>query len=285
MHPTMDPDARLFPAVNPGDNFSRSFAKLIHALVALDGVDRLPNVATHSIRKGAVTFALSGCTSGPSIGVLTTRAGWSLGDVLDRYIHTHLRGTSTPDLLHQLAPNVTINDGNIRRTGIPPHVHMYTQLEVMRNELQSTRDELQTARSELHNVHGKVDIILAELQSMRTASTPGWILWFLGNDSTQDRPFRCIHSSDLATEAAKNMYVHWKHVMRRMEDIFEAETGAKPHDHDRPSDRHVTESFGVVFRVLGPQLTGRNKKRKRDETDLKVATVSGILHKMKRSAY
>ncbi|RQM31167.1 hypothetical protein B5M09_012941 [Aphanomyces astaci] len=73
--------------------------------------------------------------------------------------------------------------------------------------------------------------------------------------------------------------------MCRMEDIFEAEPGAKPHDHDRPYDRHVIESFDVVFRVLGPQLTGRNKKRKRDETYLKVATVSGILHKMKRSAY
>ncbi|KAF0758331.1 hypothetical protein AaE_003970 [Aphanomyces astaci] len=60
---------------------------------------------------------------------------------------------------------------------------------------------------------------------------------------------------------------------------------SKPHDHDRPSDRHVTESFDVVYRVLGPQLTGRNKKRKRDETYLKVSTVSGILHKMKRSAY
>ncbi|RHZ20750.1 hypothetical protein DYB26_004174 [Aphanomyces astaci] len=204
MHPTMDPDARLFPAVNPGDNFSRSFAKLVHALVALDGVDRLPNVATHSIRKGAVTFASSGCTSGPSTGVLTTRARWSLGDVLDRYNHyapagdqyagrivsglpessaafgtlpPHFGARDDPvvadavrvvfptlcnaaclstvlrmclasvvyhrewlvdtfpqhhtlfstvlfrnkDLLHQLAPNVTINDGNIRRTGIPPH--------------------------------------------------------------------------------------------------------------------------------------------------------------------
>ncbi|RHY17684.1 hypothetical protein DYB25_012489, partial [Aphanomyces astaci] len=236
---------------------SRSVALADAVGVALDGVDRLPNVATHSIRKGAVTFASSGCTSGPSTGVFTTRAGCSLGDVLDRYIHfvpaggqytgrivsglpessaaigtlpPHFGARDDPvvtdalrvvlptlsnaaclstvlrmclasvvyhmewlvdtfpqhhtlfstvlfrnkDLLHQLAPNVTINDGNIRRTGIPPHVHLYTQLEVMRNELQSTRDELQTARSELHNVHvhGKVDIILAELQSMRTASTP-----------------------------------------------------------------------------------------------------------------
>ncbi|RHZ02886.1 hypothetical protein DYB35_013609, partial [Aphanomyces astaci] len=40
-------------------------------------------------------------------------------------------------------------------------------------------------------------------------------------------------------------------VMRRMEDIFEAETGAKPHDHDRPSDRYVTESFDACLGYNG----------------------------------
>ncbi|ETV67587.1 hypothetical protein H257_16186 [Aphanomyces astaci] len=44
-------------------------------------------------------------------------------------------------------------------------------------------------------------------------------------------------------------------VMRRMEDIFEAETGAKPHDHDCPSDRYVAESFDACLGYNGLDVT------------------------------
>ncbi|ETV69177.1 hypothetical protein H257_15006 [Aphanomyces astaci] len=121
-------------------------------LVAFDGVDGLPNVATHSIRKGTVTFETSRCTTGLSIGVLTTREGWSLGDVLDRYIILHApAGDQYASRIASRLPESSTALGTQ-----PPHF--------------GARDDPMVT------------------------------------------------------------------VMRRMEDIFEAETGAKPHDHDRPSE-------------------------------------------------
>ena len=43
------------------------------------------NIGTHSIRKGAATFASSGSTGGPSIVSICLRCGWALGNVLERY--------------------------------------------------------------------------------------------------------------------------------------------------------------------------------------------------------
>ncbi|ETV65981.1 hypothetical protein H257_17400, partial [Aphanomyces astaci] len=103
--------ARLCPAINPGDNIDRSFAKLVHALVALYGVDRLRNVATHAIRKGAVTFATSGCTTGQSIGILTTRAGWSLHTVRPFAVafHCAAKTRSRPVKPHMERERVILN--------------------------------------------------------------------------------------------------------------------------------------------------------------------------------
>lgn len=40
----------------------------------------------HSLRKGAATFVTSGSTGGPSIVAVCQRAGWHMGNVLDRYL-------------------------------------------------------------------------------------------------------------------------------------------------------------------------------------------------------
>ena len=47
---------------------------------------------SHSFRKGAATFATSGCTGGPSLVSVCIRAGWAVGGVLDRYIKFDARG-------------------------------------------------------------------------------------------------------------------------------------------------------------------------------------------------
>lgn len=52
-------------------------------------------VGTHSIRKGAATFLLS-LVDGPSAIMVYLRAGWSLGNVPDRYIHA---GTGSDQLV------------------------------------------------------------------------------------------------------------------------------------------------------------------------------------------
>jgi hypothetical protein len=47
---------------------------------------RKEDVASHSIRKSAATFASGGTTAPPSVFSILLRGGWSLGDVLSRYI-------------------------------------------------------------------------------------------------------------------------------------------------------------------------------------------------------
>jgi len=47
---------------------------------------------THSIRKGAATFASSGSTACPSFAAISLRAGWSMGGVTSAYIQYHGAG-------------------------------------------------------------------------------------------------------------------------------------------------------------------------------------------------
>jgi hypothetical protein len=49
-------------------------------------------IGTHLIRKGVCTFAMSGSTGGPSIVSVCLRAGWTLGNVLDRYLRYEAAG-------------------------------------------------------------------------------------------------------------------------------------------------------------------------------------------------
>jgi hypothetical protein len=43
-------------------------------------------IGAHSARKGSSTFACSGTTAGPNIAAVSHRAGWTMGDVRDRYL-------------------------------------------------------------------------------------------------------------------------------------------------------------------------------------------------------
>ncbi|ETV70825.1 hypothetical protein H257_13615 [Aphanomyces astaci] len=44
-------------------------------------------IGTHSLRKVAATYAIAGSTSGPSIFNVCIRCGWSIGSVVERYVH------------------------------------------------------------------------------------------------------------------------------------------------------------------------------------------------------
>lgn len=43
-------------------------------------------IGTHSIRKGATTYALNGTTSAPSNGAISRRGTWSQNGARDRYV-------------------------------------------------------------------------------------------------------------------------------------------------------------------------------------------------------
>lgn len=80
--PTGDDQTKIF-VKKPYDTFTKWFAEALKTLdnLAFDEED----FGTHSFRKGVATFC-AGFLGGPSIIAIFLRAGWSLGEVQDRYI-------------------------------------------------------------------------------------------------------------------------------------------------------------------------------------------------------
>jgi hypothetical protein len=82
-------DNRLFPGTSQYDRFSSFLGELLkkhEPMFVAMGVS-IKDIATHSIRKGAASFCTSGCTISPSFVSVCLRAGWSMGNVKDRYFH------------------------------------------------------------------------------------------------------------------------------------------------------------------------------------------------------
>lgn len=97
--PSLGDDGKaLFPgtAGSQKKRFSASLDKLLEredmkAFLVSYGLTP-QSFGSHSFRKGAATFATSGCTCGPSLVSVCIRAGWAVGGVLDRYIKFDARG-------------------------------------------------------------------------------------------------------------------------------------------------------------------------------------------------
>jgi hypothetical protein len=87
--PTILPgNGQLFPGSNQYDRYAKILRTTLEnhkqAFESI-GVD-IDELGTHSVRKGASTFCCSGSTAGPSIVSICLRAGWSMGNVKDRYL-------------------------------------------------------------------------------------------------------------------------------------------------------------------------------------------------------
>ena len=78
------------------------------------------DLGTHSIRKGVSTF-LSGIPGGPTAISIYLRAGWSLGNVQNRYI---LDGGGGDQLCGRAATGLDIND--VSFASLPPHFDQAT---------------------------------------------------------------------------------------------------------------------------------------------------------------
>lgn len=75
-------------------------------------------VGTHSIRKGSVTYLLS-LLDGPSAIMVYLRAGWSLGNVPDRYIHA---GTGSDQLVGRAIALLPLHSSDFAILG--PHLKL-----------------------------------------------------------------------------------------------------------------------------------------------------------------
>ena len=79
-------------------------------------VELCDDVGTHSFRKGVATFC-SGFIGGPSVIAIFLRAGWSLGQVQDRYIQFCEGGDQ---LAGRIAAGLNYNTGADFAV-LPPH--------------------------------------------------------------------------------------------------------------------------------------------------------------------
>jgi hypothetical protein len=123
--------ALLFDGTRCEKLFSDSLATVINGLSEGDKIllgAKPEDIGTHSNRKGASTYALS-VIGGPSPVTVFIRAGWSIGDVKDRYIHS---GDGNDQLAGRVLAGLPITDSCF---GIlPPHFKSM-DLEFSWNEL------------------------------------------------------------------------------------------------------------------------------------------------------
>jgi hypothetical protein len=115
----LDPASnKSFPLFDGTDNEGR-FSELLKLMINKLNPSELgclpEELGTHSIRKGAASHC-TGMISGPSTVQVFLRAGWSLGNVQDRYIFAEQGGDQ---LTGRVLSGLPFNDRNF--AALPPH--------------------------------------------------------------------------------------------------------------------------------------------------------------------
>ncbi|MGH2639759.1 MAG: hypothetical protein ACRDF4_10870 [Rhabdochlamydiaceae bacterium] len=112
------PNFRVFDGSDSAGRFADLLRRIIAAVppsdVHLLGGDK-KQLGTHSIRKGAASFC-AGMISGPSTVQIFLRAGWSLGNVQDRYIFA---GAGGDQLTGRALSGLPFNSSSF--ASLPPH--------------------------------------------------------------------------------------------------------------------------------------------------------------------
>ncbi|ETV77444.1 hypothetical protein H257_08861 [Aphanomyces astaci] len=98
---------------NQRDRFGKALKALDYTVL---GEAASGTVGTHSIRKGAATFVCSGSTSGPSVISVCLRCGWSLGNVVERYMHYEKAGDQ---FVGRVVAGLPLNSADFAQ--LPPH--------------------------------------------------------------------------------------------------------------------------------------------------------------------
>lgn len=104
-----------------GGEIETRFSKWLHTICEANKVELLEmgiligELGTHSFRKGVATF-LSGLNGGPSAIQIYLRAGWSLGNVQNRYIFD---GPGGDQLCGRAATGLCLTDKEF--SNLPPH--------------------------------------------------------------------------------------------------------------------------------------------------------------------
>jgi hypothetical protein len=109
---------RIFDGPNNNARFSDTLLRIISAVPSSDvhllGGEK-KQLGTHSVRKGAASYC-AGMINGPSTVQVFLRAGWSLGNVQDRYLFA---GAGGDQLVGRTLSGLPFNDSTF--TSLPPH--------------------------------------------------------------------------------------------------------------------------------------------------------------------
>jgi hypothetical protein len=116
--PDSTPNFRVFDGSNSSSRFSEVLLRIITAVPAsevhlLGGEKK--QLGTHSVRKGAASYC-AGMMNGPSTVQVFLRAGWSLGNVQDRYLFA---GAGGDQLTGRVLSGLPFNDSSF--ASLPPH--------------------------------------------------------------------------------------------------------------------------------------------------------------------
>jgi hypothetical protein len=116
-----EPSFRIFDGPNSSARFSDSLQRIIASVpsvnVHLLGGEK-KQLGTHSVRKGASSYC-AGMISGPSTVQVFLRAGWSLGNVQDRYLFAGAGGDQLTGRSGIQSPLLRIVTASLRSNNCP----------------------------------------------------------------------------------------------------------------------------------------------------------------------
>jgi hypothetical protein len=107
---------QIFKGKDEKNRFTKILGKVVNLIPAyIDLGASRKDIGTHSTRKGSADYCL-GLNDGPTAVNVYLRAGWTLGDVIDRYI---MGGGGGDELVGRVLAGLAIND--IDFAILPPH--------------------------------------------------------------------------------------------------------------------------------------------------------------------
>ncbi|KAH9104699.1 hypothetical protein LEN26_014929 [Aphanomyces euteiches] len=257
----------LFPGSKQKDRFGKCLVKLL--VGDNDGKKSRRSYGTHSIRKGVTTFACSGSTVGPSLVSVCLRCGWSLGDVMERYIRYESAGDP---YLGRVVAGLPLDKRQFAL--LPPHFAKQDTsvdccLQVLEEKVleekgvgcgnisrQFLESTINAAISNVASIQARVSCTPIETinPSYTVFAWAGWLhklpedfdfpsvdiamawrLWWLGNSMAKHPPYREIDTRDLSTPKKARVFSGWKYLMKHLTECYQ---------------RHTQKETGVHF-VLG----------------------------------
>jgi hypothetical protein len=120
------PNYRVFDGTSNDARWSEALGRILSLLPEADvrmlGAEK-KQLGTHSVRKGAATYC-TGMVNGPSTVQVFLRAGWSLGNVQDRYLFA---GAGGDQLTGRVLCGLPFSDSSF--ASLPPHFNSAAEID------------------------------------------------------------------------------------------------------------------------------------------------------------